>query len=578
MSETQFSDTGRDTAFDVIVVGSGGGALLSAVRAHDLGLKVLVIEKSDLYGGTSATSGGALWIPLNGQAKDDHASAYKYLRAAAGDSATDGKIRAYLHSAAEMVRFINERTLLRYEVSMGYADYYPEIPGAAVDGGRTMEPLPFDGALLGKEIHRLRPSHPGSTLGGIGMTIPESNAMVTKAPGWVGIMLKIMARYCLDFPWRFKTKRDRRLCLGNALIGGLRHAMLVRGIPLWLNCPMQSLLVRDGMVQGVVAHRAGQAIRLTARHGVVLAAGGFERNQQMREQYLQQPTCQEWSATPAGINTGDTIIAAQAIGARFENMSLTWGAPTVRHPGVPQGAQAVFAERGFGGVIAVNHQGRRFINESISYDRFHDAIYADHAKTGGTIPAWLIFDARHRKDCPLGPLLPGAAMPDFMVPRQWWNDFIFKDASLEGLARRIGVDPAGLADSVRRNNEYALTGVDRDFHRGESTFDRYWSLKSVKPNPCLVAIEKPPFYAVKIQPGDTGTKGGPAITDDGQVIAENGTPIPGLYCTGNNAAAPLGKVYGGAGGTLGPSLVFAFRAVNHLAGGATSSRSSIPPA
>jgi 3-oxosteroid 1-dehydrogenase len=564
LSEAQLSGVERDVTFDVIVVGSGGGALLSAVRAHDLGLKVLVIEKSDLYGGTSATSGGAVWIPLNGQAKDDYDSAYGYLKAAAGDTATEGKIRAYLESAAEMVRFINEKTALRYKVSDGYADYYPELPGA-LDSGRAMEPVPFDGALLGEEIHRLRPSHPGVMLMGIAMTIPESNAMATKAPGWIGITLKILARYWLDLPWRFKTKRDRRLCLGNALIGGLREAMLARGIPLWLECPMESLIVENGRVQGVLARRAGQSITLRARRGVILAAGGFERNQTMREQYLPQPTRQEWSVTPANLNTGDTILAAQAIGAKLENMAMAWGTPSVRHPGAPQGTQALFAERGFGGLIAVNQQGRRFVNESISYDRFYEALYADHAKTGSSIPAWLVFDARHRKDCPLGPLLPASAMPDSKVAKEWWGDFIFKDASLEGLARQIGVDPAGLADSVRRNNEYARTGVDLDFHRGESAFDRYWSLKNVKPNPCLVAIEKPPFYAVKIQPGDTGTKGGPAITDDGQVIAETGEPIPGLYCTGNNAAAPLGSVYGGAGGTLGPGMVFGFRAVNHLA-------------
>ncbi|AMN45555.1 3-ketosteroid-delta1-dehydrogenase [Steroidobacter denitrificans] len=550
--------------FDVIVVGSGGGAQLSAVRAHDLGLNVLVIEKSELYGGTSATSGGALWIPLNGQAKDDYASAYTYLKAAAGDTATDSKLRAYLESGAELIRFINEKTALRYKVSEGYADYYPEMPGA-VESGRAMEPLPFDGSLLGEEFFRLRPSHPGSLLMGMSMTIPESNAMATKAPGWIGVALKILARYWLDLPWRFKTRRDRRLCLGNALIGGLRQAMLARDIPLWLECPMQSLIVENGRVQGVMAHRGGHTVMLRARRGVILAAGGFERNQQMREQYLPQPTRQEWSVTPANINTGDAIRAAQAIGAKLENMTLAWGVPSVRHPDISQGTQAIFAERGFGGLIAVNQQGRRFVNESISYDRFYEALYRDHAKTGGSIPAWLIFDAQHRKDCPLGPLLPAAVMPDSKVPKAWWGDFVFKDASLEGLARRIGVDPTGLADSVRRNNEYARTGVDQDFHRGESAFDRYWALRNAKPNPCLVKIEKPPFYAVKIQPGDTGTKGGPAITDDGQVIAETGEPIPGLYCIGNNAAAPLGRAYGGAGGTLGPSLVFGFRAVNHLA-------------
>lgn len=550
--------------FDVIVVGSGGGALLSAIRAHDLGMKVLVIEKGDQYGGTTATSGGALWIPLNGQAPDDPASALAYLEAAVGDTTTAGKVRAYLESGPEMIRYVNEKTSLRYRVSEGYADYYQEMPGA-VASGRAMAPEPFDGSLLREDFHRLRPTHPGSTLMGIGMTIPESNAMATKAPGWVGIVVKIMLRYWLDLPWRFRTKRDRRLCLGSALIGGLRHAMLQRAIPLWLECPMESLIVEGGRVRGVGARRNGAAITLRARCGVILAAGGFERNQAMREQYLPHPTRQEWSATPAGLNTGDTIRAAEAIGARLEKMDLSWGTPTVRNPGVPQGSQPVFAERGFGGSVCVNREGRRFANEALSYDRFQLAMQAEHARSGGAIPAWWVFDTRYRKNCPFGPLLPSSALPDSRVPKEWWGDFIFKDESLEGLARQIGVDAAGLAEAVRRNNDYARTGVDPEFGRGNSVYDRYWSLRSAKPNPCLVAIDTAPYYAVKIQPGDTGTKGGPAITDDAQVIDKAGQPIPGLYCIGNNSAAALGRAYPGAGGTIGPAMVFGFRAVNHLA-------------
>ncbi len=557
----------EDNEYDVIVVGSGGGALLSAVRANDLGMKVLVIEKSDQYGGTSATSGGALWIPLNGAIEDSYESAFTYLKAAAAGTTTDSKIRAYLDSAKDMIRFVNERTSLRYQVSVGYADYYPELP-CALDTGRAMEPAPFDGALLGEEIHKLRPTHPGATLMGIGMTIPESNAMATKASGWVWIVLKILLRYYLDMPWRFKTKRDRRLCLGNALIGGLRHAMQVRNLPLWLNCPLESLISEDGRVQGVVAIKEGTPVILKARRGVILAAGGFERNQNMRDKYLPQPSRQEWSCTPKNLNTGDTILAAEAIGARLDNMHMVWGTPTVRAPAVPvQGQQAIFAERAFGGSIVVNKQGRRFVNEAISYDRFLDAMYADHAQTGGCIPAWIVFDAKHRKNCPLGPLLPASAMPDAMVPKEWFGDFIFKNDTLEGLARQIGVNPAGLAESVQKNNVYAETGVDPDFHRGESAFDRYWSIKGLGPNPCLVAIDQAPYYAVRVDAGDTGTKGGPAINEDAQVLNQAGDPILGLYCIGNNAAAPLGRVYGGAGGTIGPGMVFGYRAVEHLARG-----------
>lgn len=552
--------------YDVIVVGSGGGALLSAVRAHDLGMKVLVIEKTSEFGGTTATSGGALWLPLNGMAADDSFDkAYTYLKAAAGDTTTDGKLRAYLESAGEMIRYVHEKTALRYELCAGYADYYQEMPGALVTG-RAMGPQPFNGALLGDEINRLRPTHPGSTLMGIGMTIPESNDMATKAPGWIGIAVKILARYFFDLPWRFKSKRDRRLCLGGALIGGLRHAMLVRNMPLWLNCPMDSLVMENGRAAGVVAKKDGKSVTLRARKAVILAAGGFERNQQMRDQYLPQPSKQEWACTPIGANTGDTIRAAEAIGARLDKMHMVWGVPSVRSPLAPQQLQtAIFADRGFGGSVAVNQKGKRFVNEAISYDRFQDAMYADHAKTGASIPCWIVFDATYRKNCPMGPLLPASAMPDGKVPKEWFGDFLFKDDSIEGLARQIGIDAAALGETIRKHNEYAATGIDLEFHRGENAYDRYWSIKGLPRNPCLVAIEKGPYYAVKVEAGDTGTKGGPAITDDAQVIHQNGEAIPGLYCIGNNAAAPLGRVYGGAGSTIGPAMTFGFRAVNHIA-------------
>ncbi|MBI4984229.1 MAG: FAD-binding protein [Rhodocyclales bacterium] len=539
--------------------------MLAAIRADDLGLSALVLEKSDLYGGTTSTSGGALWIPLNGQVPDDYDDAYTYLKAAVGDTSTDGKVRAYLESGKDMVRFINEKTSVRYHVSHGYADYYQELPGA-VPQGRAMEPVPFNGALLGEEFQRLRPTHPAATVMGIGVTIPESNAMATKKPGWIWTTLKVIGRYALDLPWRFRTRRDRRLCLGSALIGGLRHTMIRRNIPLWLDCPMESLVVDRGRIIGVMARKDGRTVTLRARRGVILAAGGFERNQQMRDQYLPQPSLAEWSCTPKGHNTGDGIRAAAAIGAKLGHMSMTWGAPTVRAPKVEQGAQAVFAERGAGGCIVVNRQGRRFVNESISYDRFQEAMYAEHTRNGGAIPAWFVFDAKFRKTSPLGPLLPSNAMPDSRVPKEWFGDFVFKANTLEELARQMGVDPAGLADSVGRNNQYADTGVDLDFHRGENAYDTYWAVHGVAPNPCLVSIDTAPYYGMKMTPGDTGTKGGPVTTDDGQAVDEAGAPIPGLYAIGNCSAAVLGRAYAGAGCTIGPGMVFAFRAVNHIAG------------
>lgn len=554
----------NNNEFDVIVVGSGGGALLSAVRCHDLGMKVLVIEKSDKYGGTSATSGGVLWIPLNGQVEDTYESAYTYLKAAVGDTSTDGKIRAFIDSAGEMIRYANEKTSVSYKACLEYPDYYQDMPEAK-PGGRAMEPVPFNGALLGDEFPNLRESHPGVTLNGIGMTAPEANTLATKGPGWVWVTIKTMGRYYLDYPWRLKTKRDRRLCLGNALMGSLRHSMLVRNMPLWLNCPLESLVMENGRVQGVVAKKDGKPITIRARKGVILGAGGFDRNQEMRDKYLPQPSRQEWSCTPNGTNTGDTIRAAEAIGAKLDKMDQVWGTPSVPNPNASQGQQPIFSERGLGGFIAVNKQGKRFVNEAISYDRFQSAMYEDHRKNGGCIPTWFVFDANFRKNSPLGPILPSIVMPDSKIPKEWFGDFVFKDDTVEGLARQIGVDAAGLAETLKKHNEYARTGVDLEFKRGTNPHDLYWANKAVKPNPCLIPIEKGPFYALKVWPSDTGTKGGPAITDDAQVINTAGEPIPGLYCIGNNSAAALGRAYAGPGGTIGPGMVFGFRAANHLA-------------
>lgn len=564
MRDSQGDSVSESKEYDVIVVGSGGAALLSAVRAHDQGMKVLVIEKSDQYGGTTATSGGVLWIPLNDQTDDRYESAYAYLKAAVGDTTSDGKVRAYLESGPEMIRYVNQHTSVRYAASPDYPDYYQELPCAA-PGGRSMEPVPFDGALLGEELVHLREPHPGVTLMGMGMTATEANTLATKGRGWLWITIRTMGRYYLDYPWRLKSKRDRRLCLGNALIGPLRHSMMVRGMPLWLNCPMETLIEEDGRVRGVVARRDGRPIRILARRGVILAAGGFERNQEMRERYLAKPTRQEWASTPKDNNTGDTIRAAEAVGARLDKMDLVWGTPSVPSPSSPQGQQPIFSERGLGGFIAVNQQGRRFINEAISYDRFQTAMYEEHVKSGGGIPAWIVFDAKFRRNCPMGPFLPGSIFPDSKIPKAWVGDFFFKDASIDGLARQIGVSPEGLAESVRRNNAYAATGIDLDFQRGGNPHDRYWSNKAHKPNPCLAPIDKAPYYAIKVLPSDTGTKGGPAITDDAQVIGRSGEPIPGLYCIGNNSAAVLGRAYAGAGGTIGPGMVFGFRAANHLA-------------
>ncbi len=560
---TSTSDT---TEYDVIVVGSGAGAMLTAARAHDLGMSVLVVEKSDKCGGTSAISGGAIWIPNNSQMriKDSYDDALTYIKAAVRGLVSEDRLHAYLESAPKMVEYINDKMTLKYTACHRYPDYYQHLPGSK-PGGRTMEPKLFDASLLGDEFANLREPIEGTLLmHKVSMTATEAQVMLAKERGWPWLFIKVMLRYYFDFPWRFKSRHDRFRGLGNAMAAGLHHALLVRKVPLWLNTPFESLIQEGSRVTGIVAKRNGQTIKLTARRGVVLGAGGFERNQEMREKYLPKPTRAEWSATPPH-NTGDTLRAGMAIGAKTDLMDWAWWVPSVHVPG-DQAQLGLFAERNLPGCIVINGLGKRFVNEASPYLEFGAAMYADNEKTGSSVPAWLIFDAKFRYSYPMGPLMPGQIAPDRGLPKEWLNKVYWKDDMLDGLARQIGVDAAGLRETVKLNNQYAQQGVDKEFGKGGNVFDRYYGDVNVKPNPCLAPIGKAPFYAMRVDAGDIGTKGGLLTDIHARVLDQSDKPIEGLFCIGNNSASVMGHSYPGAGGTLGPAMTFGFRAANFMAG------------
>ncbi len=560
----------KQQEFDVVVVGSGAGALLAAVRAADEGLSALVVEKADVLGGTSATSGGGIWIPDNHDLrrvglKDSVDAAFGYVKACAKGLASDDRILAYVETARQMARYL-ERIGVAYRSMPRYADYYPTLAGA-MSGGRTMDPVDFNAGKLGVEaLVLLRPTNPGQLIfGRMHINAFEAHALLARERKAKFVLTWIMARYFLDYPWRRKTRRDRRLTGGQALLGGLFAALRQRKVALWLGTPLQSLVMEGGRIAGVVVQREGREVRVTARKAVILAAGGFERNQAMREQYLPQPTNQAWTATPPGGNTGDAIRAGAGVGGSLHLMGHTWGAPTVEVPREEK-FRAIFVERSLPGCMVVNARGERFLNESCPYPEFQQAMFANHAATGGAIPAWIVFDAEFRARYPIGPLMPGAAVPDAKLRRSWLNTVYWKDATLDGLARQIGVDAAGLAASAARMSEFARTGKDLDFDRGGNVFDRYYGDTHVKPNPNLAPIAKGPFYAMKLLPGDIGTKGGLLTDREARVLDEAGRPIAGLYCIGNNSASVMGPAYPGAGSTLGPALTFAYRAVAQIVG------------
>jgi 3-oxosteroid 1-dehydrogenase len=298
---------------------------------------------------------------------------------------------------------------------------------------------------------------------------------------------------------------------------------------------------------------------------VVLGAGGFERNQAMREQYLPQPTDQAWTATPPDANTGDAIRAGAAVGGALHLMAHTWGAPTIFVP-KEEKHRAMFVERSMPGCMVVNARGERFLNESGPYPEFQQAMYANHEKTGGAVPAWIVFDANFRANYPIGPLMPAMAVPDSKLRKSWLGTVYWKGETLQELAQQIGVDPKGLQASAQRMSEFARTGKDLDFGRGDNVFDRYYGDVNVRPNPNLAPIEKGPFYAMKLHPGDIGTKGGLVTDRDARVLREDGQPVEGLYCVGNNSASVMGPSYPGAGSTLGPAMTFAYRAIAHIMG------------
>ncbi|MBF6332733.1 3-oxosteroid 1-dehydrogenase [Nocardia transvalensis] len=547
-----------DREYDVVVVGSGAAGMTAALTAAHHGLRAVVIEKAAHYGGSTARSGGGVWIPGNkallaSGRPDDREEARTYLYNIIGDVVPKERIDTYIDRGAEALGFVLDHTPLKLQWVPGYPDYYPEAPGGQPQG-RSCEPKPFDAMVLGEERFNLEPPYAKAPLNVVTTQADFVRvSLIRRHPKGVMRALRIGAR-----TYWAKFTRKHLVGMGQAVIAPMRKGLLDAAVPLLLNTPMTGLLVEDGRVAGVEATHEGETVNFRARYGVVLGAGGFDHNADMRHKYQREPIGTEWT-TGAKANTGDAIRAGMELGAAVDFMEDAWWGPTVlKGDGRPW---FCLAERNLPGSLIVDMQGERFFNESLPYveavHRMYGGEYGQGDGPGEHVPAWLVFDQRYRNRYIYAGLQPGQR-----IPKRWMeNDNIVQAPTLAELALRIGVPEQNLADTVQRFNKFAETGVDEDFGRGDSAYDRYYGDPTVKPNPCLAALVQGPYYAAKMFPGDLGTKGGLVTDTAGRVLREDGTVIDGLYAAGNTSAPVMGHTYAGPGATIGPAITFGYLAV-----------------
>jgi succinate dehydrogenase/fumarate reductase flavoprotein subunit len=550
----------RDCTVDLLVVGSGTG-MAAALAARDAGMSVLIIEKSTHVGGSTARSGGALWLPASqvlreGGADDSRQRAQAYLDAVVAGSAPRERSTAFLEHVEATVDVLRRATPMKLFWAREYSDYHPELPGDSA-AGRTCECRPLDTSILGEYLSRLRP-------GVMEVTIPMPTTGADYR--WLNLMSRVPRK---GIPLVLKRLGQgvgglllgrRYAAGGQALAAGLFAGVLRAGIPIWTQTSLVQLVGDGDQVTGAVVDHGGAEITVTARRGVVLAAGGFDHHMDMRRKF-QSESLGEHQSLGADTNTGDAIRITQDLGAGIDLMDQSWWFPAVAP--LPGKAPAVMlAERSLPGALIVAANGNRFANESCDYMSFGQQVLELERSGNPVEPMWIVFDQRYRNSY----VFAADLFPRMAIPQAWYDAGIACRAdSFSELAALMGVPTGQFTETIRRFNEAASAGIDSEFHRGDSAYDRYYGDPTVTPNPNLRPLQKAPFYAVKMVLSDLGTCGGLRADDRARVLREDGTAIGGLYAIGNTAANAFGTTYPGAGATIAQGLVYGYIAARDAA-------------
>jgi 3-oxosteroid 1-dehydrogenase len=524
--------------FDVIVVGSGASGLTAALSAAHAGHSVLVVEKAPVYGGTSVVSGGSIWAPANKYAallgaEDNLDDAMAYLRKVTLGRVDEVLLKRFTSTVNELLDFLETETGLRFLPNMEHPDYQPGLAGAR-SGGRSVQGGLYDSTRLGDVRLDLRPTH---------STVP-----VTK------LELDAWGMDTLDrWDWALiaERTRDHVVGMGAALVGELLEGCLRLGVEIRKATPAKELMLNDGRVVGLKVVTQDGVEEIGARLGVVLASGGFEWNEEFVKRFLGVPMVAP-ASPPA--NEGDGLRMAMSAGAALGNMTEAWWGPMLDVVGDTYDGKPLHRTtsgiRTLPGSLIVNRRGQRFVNEAMNYNDFVKAMahFDPVSYEYENVPCWLVFDAKFRASYSVGTLTPDSPTPSWL----------HESTSLAELARSVGIDEVGMLAEVERFNAGAAEGVDPDFHRGESTYDRFRGDSRHEPHRNLGPLTDGPYYAVELHFGCIGTKGGPLVNEDGQVLDAEDRPLPGLYACGNVAASVFGPGYPGAGATLSAGMTMGY--------------------